>query len=129
MILLFFKKIKTCSICHYMYILVVSLYSEFKKIVPKFPEFCKLDGYEEWVENCGNRSCSHNHNIRKNATMLPWTTMDMNWCDFMEIIDCYCCERKALCSFCEKCKKCRKFKLLCTEAETITLNSWRDHYD
>ena len=85
-----------------------------------------MDGHEEWVENCGNRSCSHNHNIRKNAAMLPWTAMDMNWCDFLEVIDCYCCEHKALCSFCEK---CRKFKLLCPEAETITLNSWSDRCD
>ena len=98
-------------------------------MVSKFPEFSKLDSNDEWVESCGSRSCCHMHNISKNAAMRPWTSMDMNWCDFLDVIDCYHMEREALCGFCKKCKKCRKFKLLCAEAETITLNSWRDCCD
>ena len=47
-------------------------------MVVGFPNFCKLDLNDEWVEACGSCSCSHNHNIRKNAAMLPWTAMDMN---------------------------------------------------
>ena len=95
-------------------------------MVSEFPEFSKLDSNDEWVESCGSRSCCHMHNISKNAAMRPWTSMDMNWCDFLDVIDCYHMEREALCGFCKKCKKCRKFKLLCAEAETITLNNWRE---
>ena len=59
--------------------------------------------------------------------MLPWTAMDLNWLDFLDVIDCYHRERVAQCSFCKKCKKCRRFKLLYVQAETITLNRWRNH--
>ena len=50
--------------------------------------------------------------------------MDMNWLDFLDVIDCYRRKRVAQCSFCKKCKQCRQFKLLCAKAKTITLNSW-----
>ena len=89
-----------------------------------FLEFLELDLNDEWVESCGSTRCSENHNIRKNVAMLLWTAMDLNWVDFLDVIDCYRRERVAQCGFCKKCKKCRRFKLLCTEAETITLNSW-----
>ena len=58
--------------------------------------------------------------------MLPWSAMDLNWLDFLDVIDCYHRERVAQCSFCKKCKKCRRFKILCVEAETMTLNRWRN---
>ena len=91
-----------------------------------FLEFWKIDSNDEWVESCGSTQCSQNHNIRKNAAMLPWTAMDLNWLDFLDVIDCYRRERVAQCAFCKTCKKCRHFKLLCAEAETVTLNSWRN---
>ena len=95
-------------------------------MVVSFPEFWKLDSNDKWVESCGSTQCSQNHNIRKNAVMLPLTAMDLNWLDFLDVIDCYRRERVAQCDFCKKCKKCRRFKLLCAEAETIMLSSWRN---
>ena len=51
----------------------------------------------------------------------------MNWCDFLEALDYYRCERESACQFCTRCKNCHCFKLLCAEAwGSITLNSWRN---
>ena len=59
--------------------------------------------------------------------MLPWSAMDMDWCDFLEVLDCYRRERETVCGFCTKCKNCHHFKLLCAEAwGSITMNSWRN---
>ena len=56
-------------------------------MVSKFPEFMKLDCHDVWLEDCSSL-CSHqNHNLRKNAAMLPWSAMDMNWCDFLEALE------------------------------------------
>ena len=100
-----------------------------KEMVSKFPEFYKIDCYDEWLEDCGSLCCSQNHNLRKNTAMLPWSAMDMDWCDFLETLDCYHRERESVCGFCTKCKNCRRFKLLCAEAwGSITLNSWRNVY-
>ena len=71
-------------------------------------------------------ACRQNHNLRKNAAMLPWSAMDMNCCDFLEALDCYRRERESACQFCRRCKTCRHFKRLCAEAWGITLNSWRN---
>ena len=95
-------------------------------MVSKFPEFYKLDCHDEWLEDCGSLCCRENHNLRKNAAMLPWSAMDMNWCDFLEALDCYRRERESACQFCTRCKNCGCFKLLCGEAWHITLNSWRN---
>ena len=96
-------------------------------MVSKFPEFMKLDCHDKWLEDCGSLRCCQNHNLRKNATMLPWSTMDMNWCDFFEALDCQRRERESTCQFCTRCKNCRHFKWLCAEAwGSITLNSWRN---
>ena len=62
-------------------------------MVVSFPEFWKLDSNGEWVESCGSTRCSQNHNIRKNSALLPWTTMDLNWLDILDVIDCYRHER------------------------------------
>lgn len=45
--------------------------------------------------------------------------------DFLDVLDCYQLQCMAACQFCKKCSDCRHFKLLCTDAETIILNSWR----
>ena len=66
-----------------------------------FPKFCKLDGNDQWVESCGSTKCSQNHNIRRSPTMLPSTCMDMNWLDFLDVLDCYRRERVAICKFCK----------------------------
>ena len=89
------------------------------------PNFWKLDRNDEWVRSCGSTECSQNHNIGRNAVMFPSTCMDMNWPDFLDVLDCYRLQRVAACQFCKKCSDCRRFKLLCAEAETITLNSWQ----
>ena len=94
-------------------------------MVVGFPNFCKLDGNDMWVESCGSTQCSQNHNIRKNATMLPSSCSDMNWLDFLDVLDCYRQERVAVCNFCKNCNECHKFKWLCAEAWGIALNSWR----
>ena len=47
----------------------------------------------------------------------------MNWLDFLDVLDCYRLQQVAACQFCKKCSDCHRFKLLCAEAETITLNS------
>ena len=94
-------------------------------MVVGFPNFCKLDGNDMWVESCGSTQCSQNHNIRKNATMLPSSCSDMNWLDFLDVLDCYRQERVAVCNFCKNYNECHKFKRLCAEAWGITLNSWR----
>ena len=47
-------------------------------MVSKFPEFYKLDCHDEWLEDCGSLCCRENHNLRKNAAMLPWISIDMN---------------------------------------------------
>ena len=87
----------------------------------------KLDCHNEWLEDCGSMCCRENHNLRKNAAMLPWSFMDMNWCDFLEALDCYRHERESTSQFCTRCKNCRHFKRLCAEAlGSITLNSWRN---
>ena len=53
--------------------------------------------------------------------------MDMNWCDFLEALDCYRRERESACQFCTRCKNCCHFKRLCAEAwGSITLKSWRN---
>ena len=44
----------------------------------------KLDCHDKWLEDCGSLCCCENHNLRKNSAMLPWSAMDMNWCDFLE---------------------------------------------
>ena len=93
-------------------------------MVSEFPEFMKLDCHDEWLEDYGSLCCRQNHNLRKNAAMLPWSAMDMNWCDFLEALDCYRRERESACQFCTRCKNCRRFKRLCAEAWGITLNSW-----
>ena len=93
-------------------------------MVSKFPEFMKLDFHDEWLEDCGSLCCHQNHNLRKNAAMLPWSAMDMNWCDFLEALDCYRRKRESACQFCTRCKNCRHFKRLRTEAWGTTLNSW-----
>ena len=95
-------------------------------MVSKFPEFMKLDCHDEWLEDCGSLSCRQNHNLRKNAAMLPWSVMDMNWCNFLEALDCYRRERESACQFCTWCKNCRRFKRLCAETWNIILNSWRN---
>ena len=95
-------------------------------MVSKFPEFMKLDCHDEWLEDCGSLCCRQNHNLRKNAAMLSWSAMDMNWCEFLEALDCYCRERESASQFCTRCKNCRCFKRLCAEACGITLNSWRN---
>ena len=96
-------------------------------MVSKFPEFWKLDCNDEWLEDCSSLCCRQNHNLRKNSVMLPCSVMDMNWCDFLEALDCYCLERKSACHFCTKCKNCRRFKILCAEPwGSITLNSWHN---
>ena len=85
----------------------------------------KLDCHDEWLEECGSLCCCENHNLRKNAAMLSYSAMDMNWCGFLKALDCYRRERKSACQFCARCKNCRRFKLLCAEAwGSITLNSW-----
>ena len=91
-----------------------------------FPQFCKLDSNGEWVESCGSTKCSQNHNIRRNATILPWSCHDMNWLDFLDVLNCHRRQRVAACRFCKRCGECRRFKLLCAEAWGITLNSWRN---
>ena len=93
-------------------------------MVSKFPEFMKLDCHDEWLEECSSLCCHQNQNLRKNAAMLPRSAMDMNWCDFLEALDCYRWERKFACQFCTRCKNCCCFKWLCAEAWGITLNSW-----
>ena len=96
-------------------------------MVSKFPEFMKLDCHDEWLEDCGSLCCRENHNLRKNAAMLPWSAMDMNWCNFLEALDCYRRERESACQFCTRCKNCRHFKWLCAEAwGSITLSSWHN---
>ena len=68
-----------------------------------------------------------NHNLRKNSAMLLWSAMDMNWCDFLEALDCYRREQESACQFCTSCKNCRRFKLLCAEAwGSITPNNWHN---
>ena len=94
-------------------------------MVVGFPNFWKLDSNDEWVESCGSTQCSQNHNIRKNAIILPPTCMDMNRLDFLDVIDYYRQERVAVCNFCKNCHECRRFKRLCAKAWGITLNSWR----
>ena len=89
------------------------------------PNFWKLDSNDRWVGSCGSTECSQNHSIRRNTAILPSTCMDMNWLDFLDALDCFQLQRVAACQFCKKCSDCRRFKLLCAEAETITLNSWR----
>ena len=95
-------------------------------MVVSFPNFCKLNCNDEWVESCGSTKCSQNHNIRKNAAMLLWSCYDMNWLDFLDVLDCYRRQRVAACRFCKRWNDCRHFKLLCVEAWVITLNSWRN---
>ena len=95
-------------------------------MVVVFPNFCKLDCNEEWVDSCRSTKCSQNHNIRKNAAMLPWSCHDMNWLDFLDVLDCYRRQRVAACRFCKKCSDCHHFKRLCAEAWGITLNSWQN---
>ena len=95
-------------------------------MVSKFPEFMKLDCHDEWLEDGGSLCCHQNHNLRKNAAMLPWSAMDMNWCNFLEALDCYHRERESAFQVCTRCKNCRCFKRLCAEAWGITLNSWRN---
>ena len=56
--------------------------------------------------------------------MLPYSAMDMNWCDFLEALDRYRHERESAYQFCTRCQNCRHFKLLCGEVWHITLNSW-----
>ena len=94
-------------------------------MVVGFCNFCKLDGNDVWEESCESTQCSQNHNIRKNTTMLPSSCSDMNWPDFLGILDCYHQERVAVCNFCKNCNECHKFKWLCAEAWGIALNSWR----
>ena len=84
-----------------------------------------MDGNDQWVESCGSTKCSQNHNIRRSPTKLPSICMDMNWIDFLDVLDCYRRERVAICKFCKSCPECREFKRLCAEAWGITLNSWR----
>ena len=69
--------------------------------------------------------CSQNHNIRKNTVMLPSSCYDMNWLDFLDVLDCYRRQRVAACRFCKRCDECRNFKRLCTKVWGITLNSWQ----
>ena len=95
-------------------------------MVVGFPNFCKMDCNDEWVESCGSTKCSKNYNIRKNAAMLPWSCHDMNWLDFLNVLDCYQRQRVAACRFCKRWSDCHCFKLLCAEAWGITLNSWRN---
>ena len=95
-------------------------------MVVGFPQFLKLDSNDEWVESCGSTKCSQNHNIRKNATMLPWSCHDMNWFNFLDVLDCYRWQCVAGCRFCKRCGECRCFKLVCAEAWGITLNSWQN---
>ena len=64
-----------------------------------FPQFFKLDSNDEWVESCGSTKCSQNHNIRKSAAMLPWSCHDMNWLDFLDVLDCYQRQHLAAASF------------------------------
>ena len=94
-------------------------------MVIRFPQFFKLDSNDEWVESCGSTKCFQNHNIIKNVAMLPWSCHDMNWLDFLDVLDCYRQQRVAACRFCKRCGECRRFKLLYAEAWGITLNSWR----
>ena len=113
---MFFFLKKTCSICHYiLYSLYRSFYnSEFRKkqlkILIGFPHFCKLDSNDEWVESCGSTKCSQNHNIRKNVSLLSWSCHDMNWLDFLAILDCYWWQHIAECRFCKRCSECHRFK-------------------
>ena len=109
----------------YLYLFLFIIVNLKTKMVVGFPKFWELDCNDKWVESCGSTKCSQNHNIRKNAVMLPCSCMDMNWRDFLDVLDCYRPQRVAACQFCKKCSDCRRFKLLCVEAETITLNSWR----
>ena len=96
-------------------------------MVSKFPEFMKLDCHDKWLEDCCSLCCRQNRNLRKNVALLPWSAMDMNWCDFLEALDCYRLKRESTCQFCTRCKNCRRFKILCAEAwRSITLNSWRN---
>ena len=91
-----------------------------------FPQFFKLDSNDEWVESCGSTKCSQNHNISKKVAMLPWSCHDMNWLDFLDVLDCYWRQHLAACQFCKRCGECRQFKLLCAEAWGRTLNSWHN---
>ena len=111
----------------YIFIAIFFFFNEVKtnKMVVGFCNFCKLDGNDVWEESCGSTQCSQNHNIRKNTTMLPSSCSDMNWPDFLGILDCYHQERVAVCNFCKNCNECHKFKWLCAEAWGIALNSWR----
>ena len=95
-------------------------------MVVSFPNFCKLDCNDGWVESCGSTKYSQNHNIRKNAAMLSWSCHDMNWLNFLDVLDCYRRQQVATCRFCKKYSNCHHFKLLCAEAWGITLNSWRN---
>ena len=95
-------------------------------MVSKFHEFMKLDCHEEWLEDCSSLCCRQNQNLRKNAAMLLWAAMDMNWYYFLEALDCYRCKRESACQFCTRCKNCRCFKRLSAEAWGITLNSLRN---
>ena len=94
-------------------------------MVSKFPEFMILDCHDVWLEDCCSLCCCQNNNLRKYAAILPWSAMGMNWCDLLEVLDCYRRERESACQFCTRCKNCRCFKRLCAEAwGSITLNSW-----
>ena len=86
----------------------------------------KLNCHDGWLEDCSSLCCLKNYNLRKNASMLPWSAMDMSCYDFLEALDWYRRERKSTCQSCSRCKNCCCFKLLCAEAWSITLNSWRN---
>ena len=95
-------------------------------MVVGFPNFCKFDSNDEWVASCGSTRCIQNHNIRKNS-MFPSFCRDMNWLDFLDVLECYHSGRVAICQFCKRCYECRRFKRLCGEAWGITLNRWRSY--
>ena len=73
-------------------------------MVPKFLEFMKLDCHDEWLEDCGSLCCHQNHNLRKNAAMLPWSAMDMNWCDFLKALYANIANANLLASFAQGAK-------------------------
>ena len=62
----------------------------------------KLDCHDEWLEDCGSLCCYENHNLGKNAATLPWSAMDMNWCDFLAALDCYRRESESAYQFCTR---------------------------
>ena len=62
-------------------------------------EFCGLDSNDKWIDDWGSICCLKKHSIRVNKVMTYPGSMDMNYVEFQQVLNCYLNQEKQIVIF------------------------------